>query len=163
MDFGKIINSIKEFFKKLFGSTTTTTTLPPTTTTTTTPPVTTDTTTTTTMDPLFSGKFVDGDSRDKGSEIHCFWNTIDVRCLANDVSGSIGEWYFMSNVITQTSALILSGKVATAKSFISPITNKKYRFMGFREKTSASSLITTNPLTVVTFSGTFRAYWNTVE
>ena len=139
MNFGKIVNSIKEFFKRLFGSSTTTTTTLPTTTTTTTPPSTTNTTTT--VDPLFSGKFINGDSRDKGSEIHCFWNTIDVRCLANDVSGSVGEWYFMSNVITQTSALILSGKVATAKSFISPISNKKYRFMGFREAKSAIHLL----------------------
>jgi len=152
--------SIKDFFRKLFGQSTktTTTVTTPTTTSTTTLPV-----PDTSLDPLFSGKFVDGDSRDKGSETHCYWNGIDIRCLANDVSGAVGSWYFMSKVITQTSALVISGKVATAKSFISPISGKKYRFMGFRIEKSANPLITKNPLTLTEFKGTFRAYWNTVE
>ena len=161
MSFNTIINSIKEFFKKLFGQSTKTTTTPTTTSTTSTPLPTTDTTTT--LDPFYGGKFVAGDSRDKGTEIHTFWNEIDVRCLANDVEGAIGKDYFMSDVINRTGALSLLGKMALGKNFVSPLSNKKYRFMGFKKEKSANPLITTNPLTLTSFSGTFRAYWNSVE
>lgn len=113
-------------------------------------------------EPGFGGDVIAGDPADKGEEIYdSNWNGHDVRCLGADDDG---DGYFMSDVIDATGALDLgSDGTATGHNFISPRTGLHYRFEGFRESTSTSSMITENPHAVSPGSGTLRCYWNPVE
>lgn len=113
-------------------------------------------------EPGFGGDVIGGDPADKGDEIYdSNWNGHDVRCLGADSSG---DGYFMSDVIDETGALDLGDDgTATGHNFISPRTGLHYRFTGFRESSSSSSMITENPHAVTPGSGTFRCYWEPVE
>ena len=108
----------------------------------------------------FGGPFIPGDTADAGSEIYrSLWNSCDVRCIAANYDDN---GYFMSDIIDQADALELSGETATGHNFISPRTGLHYKFIGFKEETVNSDLITENPHRVVNH-GTFRCYWNPVQ
>lgn len=110
--------------------------------------------------PGFGGAYIPGDKADAGSEIYkTLWNGCDVRCIAANYND---DGYFMSDIIDQAGALDLVGETATGHNFISPRTGIHYKFIGFREQYSESSLITENPHRVVNH-GTFRCYWNPVQ
>lgn len=119
-----------------------------------------------TNDP-YAGAFVAGNKAvDHGREIFGYVNGMDIRCLANDGSKipCVNGYYFISTaMLNEVGALTVSGDTLTAKSFTSNRSGKKYRWMGWTIGRSATPLVTTNPLTLSTFSGTLRSYWATVE
>lgn len=116
----------------------------------------------------YSGAFVAGNkATDHGREIFAYVNGMDIRCLANDgsrVPGCIDGYYFISTtMLNQVGALTWNGNTFTASNFTSPWSGKKYRWMGWTIAKSATPLVTTNPLTLSSFTGTLRSYWATVE
>jgi hypothetical protein len=116
----------------------------------------------------FSGTFVAGDkAADHGTEIYGFAGGMDIRCLANDdskISGAIGGCYFISStLINETGALTWSGNTFIASDFVSSRSGKKYMWMGWTIEKSANPLVTSNPLTLGSLSGTLRSYWVTVQ
>jgi len=117
----------------------------------------------------YSGAFISGNaarSADGYSGIYTFINGMDVRLTVNDTKtpGVIGRAYNLQpSLVAETDAFSHQGNVFTAKSFTSPRTQMKYRFMGWAIKSSSATLTMENPLTLTSFSGTLRAYWATVE
>jgi len=117
----------------------------------------------------YSGAFISGSSAksaDGYSGIYTFINGMDVRLTVNDGSktaGVNGAYNLQPSLVAETGAFSHQGNVFTAKSFTSPRTQMKYRFMGWAVKSSSATLTMENPLTLTSFSGTLRAYWATVE
>jgi len=115
----------------------------------------------------YSGPFVAGNkAADHGKDVFDFVNGMDIRCLANDgskVPCVPGAYFISGAMLRATGALTWSGNTFTAKDFTSSQSGKKYRWMGWTISRSATPLVTTNPLTLSSFSGTLRSYWSTVE
>jgi len=115
----------------------------------------------------YDGAFVAGNkAADHGQDVFGYVNGMDIRCLANDGSKvpCVSGYYFISaSMLRQVGALTWSGNTVTASNFTSPRSGKKYRWMGWTIGRSATPLVTTNPLTLSSFSGTLRSYWSTVE